>query len=132
MSDTIRHFFRVFSGTAVTTQDLLCHLAHALAGYSINSTQSHGICENLANLRPRTIQSDQAPGQSHGGSETVVSWLLRLQAWLDEPGVQVVELTQQIQAHGLQVQAKLLENEIPGQVSSPVCSTDDIFISPCC
>lgn len=128
LNDTIRNFFRVFSGSAVTTQDLLCHLAHALAGCSIDSTHSHGSCEDVPNLHPRTIHSEQAPDQPHRGCEMVGFWLLQLQAWLEEPGVQVVELGQEIRANGLQVQATLLENEIPGQVSFPAGSMEDIFL----
>jgi len=123
---TIQDFFHAFAGRAVTTGDLLCHLAHTLAGCSLDSsklTQSrtssncfiHDATNSLAHLSDTlTI----APDIDGCAEHLVTPWLSRLYAWLQEPGVPVVELRHSEAATGgpRQLQAHLLPPHIPGQV----------------
>eukprot|EP00892_Ulva_mutabilis_P010103 jgi/Ulvmu1/7465/UM037_0008.1 len=121
MRRTMQAFFHTFAGTAVTTQDLLCHLAHALSGCSIDATYSHHTCFDSGGP-PRLTALPHVPASPSpaGGCVLAPVWKARLQAWLEEPGVPVVEVHRHAVAAGgpVALQAKLLPNGIPGQAPS--------------
>lgn len=90
-------------------------------GCDVDSTHRHARCFDIRDAHSLTgdTRHSDVDVQPRGRCELVASWLQRLQAWLEEPGVPVVELQQQLNGAGLEVQAKLLQNQTPGQVSRP-------------
>eukprot|EP00892_Ulva_mutabilis_P010105 jgi/Ulvmu1/7467/UM037_0010.1 len=139
MHEAVRGFFRTYAHKAITATDLLCYLAHVLAGCPVGAAGSDLQCEPppAADAAAAAVAAAEAAaaGSRRNGTalaqvETgsscgnVPPWLLRLQAWLVEPGVQVVEVHQSDMAAAAssdaaggaaELQALLLPNEIPGQ-----------------
>ena len=139
MHEALRGFLDTFAHSAVTATDLLCYLAHTLAGCPIGDTDGPIRCRPLrvpgaagaAAAANATVLSGGTTGSS---CATVVPWLHRLEAWLEEPGVQVVEVYQTPGAEGapLELQALLRPNELPGQVRRCNTSTSARVPLPRC
>lgn len=129
MADVIKHFFAAFSGTAVTARDLLWVLALSLAGQNDASSHGNSHCGGRG-LKTSQPLKRVSSGKSNSGNESrdcdaASCWMSRLEAWLEEPGVQIVELHQQVKTHGLHVKARLLPNQLPGQVRCHVATLAD-------
>lgn len=131
MRGAVRGFFQAYAHSAITATDLLCYLAHALAACPVGDAGSHPQCQP-----PPPPASQAAPADGNDTALTtvatgsscasVLAWLPRLQAWLEEPGVQVVEVHQDdidTPAGGATaLQALLLANVMPGQVAAAPCT----------
>lgn len=130
MRDTLRRFFVSYAHSAVTAGDLLCHLAHALAGCPVGDASSPDGCKP-----PQPAPTlPEAPGglnitapdaaAAAGSCAMVTPWRQRLDAWLVAPGIQVVEVSQGGTSPdtGMQLQALLQADDLPGQVRRLTCS----------
>ena len=120
MREAVQGFFRTYAHTAVTATDLLCYLAHALAGCPVGDSASSMHCRPPPPAAADANSSALATVATGSSCATVLPWLRRLQAWLVEPGVQVVEVyqcnTMTTAGNATELQALLLPNNLPGQV----------------